>query len=49
MTDLLKFIKDRFVPGSRKIPSFTKEGPGRRAYTAKERQAIINRRKQQHA
>ena len=46
MTDLLKLIKDQFVPGSRKIPSFTKKGPGRRVYTAKERQAIINRREQ---
>lgn len=29
-TNLLKYLKDLYVAGSRRIPSFTKKGPGRK-------------------
>ena len=30
MTDLLKYIRDMYVAGSKRVPSFTKKGPGRK-------------------
>lgn len=30
MTNLLQILKDRYVSGSRKVPSSTKKGPGRK-------------------